>query len=165
MSKYSNITDSTLVIVNVTKPLYLYNIVEAGDGQEELNSAIESKKEEAKTWRSHIANYPDCKEKFGTYLKEAIEARFAICTMKEYEDRQRKYYLDMPLQEITEEVWDDMLNVLPPLQWVTINGVNEFLMSEFMSGPYTSQYARKEGKYYTKIVDAYDKTTWIHNLI
>ena len=51
------------------------------------------------------------------------------------------------------------------MNWVTINNVNEFCMSEMLSGVYTNQYARYNGKYYTKIVDAYDKTTWLHNFL
>jgi len=165
MSNLSKINDDTLVIVNIKKPSTLYTFVEEGDGMEELQRAIDSYRKDAETWQSHIINYPSNAEHYKKYLQEAQEATFIIVSLKEYEEIRRKYYLDRPLKEIDAETWDNMLNVLPPLKWVTIDGVNEFLLSEFLSGPYTDQYARKNGKYYTKIVDAYDKTTWLHNFL
>jgi hypothetical protein len=38
-----------------------------------------------------------------------------------------------------------------------------FCMREFLTGVYTSQYAyhKASGKYYTCIVDATDRSTWI----
>ena len=36
-----------------------------------------------------------------------------------------------------------------------------FLMMEHRSGPYTAQYASFQEKYYTRLVDATDETTWI----
>lgn len=45
-----------------------------------------------------------------------------------------------------------MLEVLPPENWVTINNVNEFCMSEHYTGLYTNQYAhdKNTNKYYCK---------------
>jgi hypothetical protein len=34
-------------------------------------------------------------------------------------------------------------------------------MSEHWSGPYTSQYVSCEGRYFTRLVDATDQSTWI----
>ena len=71
------------------------------------------------------------------------------------------------MKEITEETFEDMLNVLPPIKWCTIDGIEMFCMSEMLTGFYTSQYIHDKGtnKYYHKIVDVTDKATWGHNFI
>ena len=79
----------------------------------------------------------------------------------DYTAAERAYYLDQPLQEITEAQWTYQHEVLPPLQPHTEQGMYRFLCSEFMNGPYTSQYAAYQGRYYTRLVDATDPTTWI----
>ena len=162
MINYNSINDNSLAIVNISKPLYIYTFCET-DGKEELERAIEKNLEERETWTNHIKNYPDAD--FQHYLDDANNAIFEIMSLKEFNLKQRSFYLDTPLKEISEIEWDNMLNVLPPMQWVTINGTNEFLMSEMLSGLFTNQYARNNGKYYTKVVDVYDKSTWIHNLL
>jgi len=50
-------------------------------------------------------------------------------------------------QEITEEDYNEMLNVLPPLKWT--NG--GFFMSEFYTGPITAFYQKLDGRYYTSL--------------
>ena len=66
----------------------------------------------------------------------------------------------------TESRYYEMLDVLPPIQWHTAaNGVKSFCMSEFFSGSWTDQYAYDPatGKYYTKLVNIRDCSTWIEN--
>ncbi len=165
MLKFSEINDNTKVIVNTNRPISIYTFVESEDGAPELKKAIENTKEEAETWKSYIVNYPQSEKEFTAYLEQAEQATYQIMTLKQHEDLQRSYLLDTPLEEITEERWHEMLEVSPPLKWVTRDGVNEFLLSEFYTGNYTNQYARCNGKYYTKMVNAYDESTWIHNLL
>jgi hypothetical protein len=47
-----------------------------------------------------------------------------------------------PWQEITDQLWDDALNVLPPEKWETVDGVNIFRISERLTGNITAHYAR-----------------------
>ncbi|MGL5436016.1 MAG: hypothetical protein ACRDBO_11535, partial [Lachnospiraceae bacterium] len=70
-----------------------------------------------------------------------------------------------PLKETTEEQFEEALNVLPPLKWCTIDGIEMFCMSEMYTATYTNQYARYEGKYYKKMVDVTDKSTWLNNYL
>jgi hypothetical protein len=98
-------------------------------------------------------------------LKEEVRSVYIPMTWETFYQAQKEYYLSGEPKEITAEIFEDMLDVLPPLKWGTIDGVEMFLMSEFYTGTYTSQYARKGDKYYTKMVDAFDKSTWINNLI
>ena len=158
------IDNNTLVVANITFPR-IYNFCKYGNGQKELEEAINNKKENIKRWENNIKKYPQSKELFESYLKEEKEIEFKIIKLSEFEDMEKKYYLDKPIIEISQEEWEEMLNILPPLKWVTINNVNEFLLSEALNKWYRYQYARKNGKYYTKIVDSLDKSTWIHNFI
>lgn len=136
------------------------------DAQDGLRRAIEAKKEEARTWESHIRNYPDRAEAFTAYLKAANEATYEIMTWEEFKQRERDFILSDSVQEITEERYDEQLNVLPPLKWCTRRGIEMFCMSEMYTGTYTNQYADTHtGKFYTKMVDICDESTWIHNFI
>lgn len=69
------------------------------------------------------------------------------------------------LQEITEEAYWYALEVLPPMQWHTGDGVNRFCMSEFTAGNITNQYAtltrNGERRYFCKPVSYNDRATYI----
>ena len=137
-------------------------LYESQSEKEELERIKKEHKEELK-------RYENNKKYDLQYWSNRIEKEknriYKVTTFEEFEKLQREYYLNKPLKEISEQEFDDALNVLPPLNWCTINEVNQFLMSEFYTGVYTTQYARYNNKYYCKIVDAYDSTTWIHNLL
>ncbi|QRD62691.1 hypothetical protein H8Z72_22540 (plasmid) [Xanthomonas citri pv. citri] len=45
-------------------------------------------------------------------------------------------------QQITEEEWDDKLNVLPPISWRHIDGVESFTMSEVYCDDVYWRYVR-----------------------
>ena len=151
------------VIVNTNK-MSVYTFCNEDNEQEKLNKAIESNNKDMETWSTNCIKYPDWEDS-KKYLQEAQKASYKIMTYEEYLKLEKEYYLSLPLEEITEEKFTDMLEVLPPLKWVTINGTNEFLMREFWTGSYTQQYARKNERFYSKMVDANDQNTWIHNLI
>jgi hypothetical protein len=53
-----------------------------------------------------------------------------------------------PFVEITEEIYDEMLECLPPQKWQTVDGVNIFRMMEYLTGNITGHYVSYEGKYY-----------------
>lgn len=54
-----------------------------------------------------------------------------------------------PWQEITKEQWWDMLEVLPPEKWQTVDGVEIFRMCEYTSGTVTGHYARLGERYFS----------------
>lgn len=102
---------------------------------------------------------------------EAAEKEAAAgCQVMSFDDflaLQKKQLITGELTEVTEEKFNEMLDILPPLHWVTINGVEMFCMSEMYTMTYTTQYAHIKGtdKYYCAMVDARDKSTWIHNIL
>lgn len=77
-----------------------------------------------------------------------------------YQQKERERFLTGP-QEITEDDYHEMLNVLPPENWTHSEGFEHFRMCEYTSGSITNQYAHRNGKYITKPIDVCDKSTWI----
>ena len=147
-----------------TKHMSVYDFLRDGETEEELQSRADAyKQNDIETWDKNRKQYP-C-ETYENYYQSALEKEYKVITWNEFEKLQKSFYLDQPLTETTEEDFDDMLNCLPPLKWCTINGVEMFCMCEMLTGTYTSQYARCNGKYYTKVVDITNKNTWINNYI
>ena len=131
---------------------------------EELQErANQYRQEQIDTWNNNRILYP-C-ETYEKYYIEALSKEYKVMTFDEYTALEMNYYISKPVVEITYENYDDMLCCLPPMKWCTINGIEMFCMSEMLTGPYTSQFAKLNDKYYTKVVNAFDKSTWIHNFI
>lgn len=87
------------------------------------------------------------------YKKELKTVR--IIKKSDYKKEQDKVILTKPF-EITEEVYFEMLEVLPPLRF-TQNG---FIMSEFYTENYTTQFFKKDDKFYGAMIDYTRKETW-----
>lgn len=146
------------------KHMNVYDFLRNGETTEELQSRADAHRlEDIETWKKNATNYP-C-ETYDNYYKSALEKQYKVMTWDEFQKMQRDFYISDPIVETTGEHFEDMLNVLPPMKWCTIDGVEMFCMSEMLTGTYTSQYAKHEDKYYTKIVDIADKSTWINNYI
>ena len=94
-------------------------------------------------------------------------AHYQAMTYEQFRVLEREKLLGKPLQEISEDQFYEMLNVLPPIGWTSHKGVEVFCMSEFYTGFYTNQYAHDKatGKYYTKLVDYADRSTWIPEIL
>lgn len=103
----------------------------------------------------------------GEYFEKCAEnerrAKYELMTFDEFLSRQRAVLLGNPVEETTAEKYEDALCVLPPLHYVTINGVTMFCIGEMLTGTYARQYAKIGNRFYTAVVDTKDKTTWLHN--
>ena len=153
-----------ILAVNI-KTYSIFDFLKDGETEEQLlQRANNSKEKNIKSWMENCKNYPDV-ESYKKHLKAAQETEYKIMSWNEFKEGERKHLLLNPLEEITEEEWEEMLNVLPPLKWCTITGVEMFCISEMYTGTYTTQYARCNGKYYCKMVDSEDQSTWIHNFL
>jgi hypothetical protein len=153
-------------VVDVNK-MYPYSYSNSKEGAEELlQKALRQQEEDIKTWEGHIKNYPEA-EHFKNYLTDAKNKQYKIMSYDEYKQLERNYFTSKPLTEITAEQFNEMLNVLPPLKWCTKHNIEMFCMSEMLTGTYTSQYMYNlvTNKYYHKIVDITDQTTWGFNFI
>ena len=84
---------------------------------------------------------------------------YDVLTEEEFDAKHDAHFLgSFPLQEITPEFYDEMLNVLPPIYR---QGALGFFMCEFTAGSITSQFVRLNDQYYGAAVDICDRSTWI----
>ena len=84
---------------------------------------------------------------------------YDVLSEEEFDAKHTAHFLGtFPLQEITQEFHDEMLNVLPPMYR---QGALGFFMCEFTSGTITTQFVRSNGRYYGAAIDIADRATWI----
>ena len=167
------LTDDTKCVVNLNHvDIFGIDGVQYSDKPEtieqKLNRAIETKKADLKMYQEYIKTH-DTKDNH--YWADRYEAEkdfhYVIMTLAEFRKLEREKYLSKPLRESNKSEYWEMLEVLPPEKWVTIDNVNMFCMSEHYTGLYTMQYAhdRNTDKYYSKMVDVTDQSTWIHSIL
>lgn len=155
--------NNELVVVNVNGSFSsVWSFCDADNALEEVARAQKSAAESVSTYESHIKNYPESADYWRSCKAQYENAKYEVMTFDEFLERQKKSMLGGGVTETTAERFHEMLDVLPPLKWCTINGVEMFCMSEMYTGTYTTQYARIGEKYYTAMVDVTDRSTWIH---
>ncbi len=71
-----------------------------------------------------------------------------VGTVDEYRNLHDASYRTRPVPTCAE-VYQEMLEILPPVNWVTVGGVESFRMSERLTGAITAIYARLGGTYWT----------------
>lgn len=82
---------------------------------------------------------------------EQVRVRYPeaeIIEVYEFIDKKEKTLCSDPV-EITEEKYIEMLEVLPPDNWIRKNGESSFELCEHLSGRVTSIYCVVEGKYFS----------------
>ena len=153
------------------KPM-IYGFLKEGETDDEAKSrAFLRSMENLQLYSSNHNKYPWYQEDGSEYWQKQydIEAKreYKVMSYDQFIRMERVHILSLPLQEISEEEYYEMLNVLPPLEWITRQEVEMFCMSEFYTGVYTTQYAydKVNKKFYSKIVDYTDKSTWICELL
>lgn len=163
----SEITLSTtyLCVVN-THEMRVWTICTPETAAQELENAERYAAEQIARIEDLNQHHPD-NPVFGAMLTNARNARYSLMTYGEFLALEREKLLGGAPEEIDEETFNDQLNVLPPLKWCTIDGIEMFCMLEMYTGSYTAQYAydRKTGKFWSKVVDALDPETWIHKAL
>lgn len=163
------VEDSGLCVVDLNDEFaHIYSTVKDGeDWFDAVDRAFREAHENAETCRKWMQKYPENADYWEARVEEYENADYHTMRYSDFERIQRERILKKPLQEVTEDDYEEMLNILPPIHWVEINGVSEFCMMEMYTGTYTNQYAhdRKTGKYYQKLVDVTDRDTWIHKIL
>lgn len=163
------ITENTLCVVEVTT-MHVYTVLnDDANKEEELEKANQYYIDDFEKLKRFAKEYPESEYWQDRYNSEKAKPKkyCKIMTFAEFQKAEREYLLSKELKEITEEVYHDMLNVLPPIKWTTRQGIEMFCMMEMYTGTYTSQYAHDKvnNKYYSKLVDCTDESTWIHNIL
>lgn len=156
------------VVVNANDFSSVYSIHESMEETAlAVFDAVEQARTNAITFKAYAEKYGKSDHKTAEYWMKRAEkekkALYQVMTYNEFFKRQREFFVDRPVEVTTKEDYYAHLEMLPPMHWMTINGVEMFCMSEFYASVYTNQYAKVGDKYYTALVDAFDRTTWIHN--
>ena len=76
-----------------------------------------------------------------------------LMSMQEF-NRQHDDALRTEPEEIAAEDWQRALEVMPPMKWQTLGGVESFRMTEFYSGSITTIYAKCDGRHWKFMDDA-----------
>ena len=82
-------------------------------------------------------------------------------TYEEYKDVEPLHHFSQPLQTTDAERFNEMLEILPPINWERNNDFETFCMVDKEQGPFTRQFARLGGRYATRLVDLYNRSTYI----
>ena len=154
--------------VDIKTMQVIYYIKEGETKEDLLKRTEEFRKKEMDQLKELLKTYNI--DSFKSSLKEYKNAVYKVMTFDKFLVLQKKYYCNELPVEIKKEEYYSQMDVLPPILYGSINNIDMFCMSEFLTGTFTSQYARiklsdKKYKYYTKIVDVTDKKTWIYNYI
>jgi len=129
---------------------------------DKVDECEKSIKTSIEAWKNHHQGYKEKNDKEGMkfaadyieqYTKEFLTVR--VMDAEEYNKEQANLLLTRP-QEITEDDYFEMLEILPPLKM----GQNYFIMSEFFTESYTRQFFKKNNKYYTQMIDCKNQDTW-----
>lgn len=157
-------------IVFNNKTLQSFDFLKYNESDEgAIARAVAFYTEELNRLKDHTQTFPDNDYWQGkvTETQAKLDAGFSVLPFEVYLNKKNKSYTDRPIIEITAEEYNEQMDILPPIYWCTIDGITMFCMSEMCDGSITSQYARDNatGKYYTKLVDIYDKSTWIFNVL
>lgn len=140
----------------------------AWDEAEQNRQRAENQRlENIETYTSFITKHPESADYWKSCLERERNSKFEIVSWEEYHRREREAILSHPMSEITEEQFNDAMNALPPLRWVNKGGIEMFCCREMWTGTYSTQYAHdhKSGKYYSKMVDVCDPSTWIDKIL
>lgn len=154
-----------LCVVNTTQ-MQIWTFTTEENADYDLNRAIKQNEEDNQRYRQYAEEQPEV-ETWQNGIKRTETAKYEVMTLAEFDVQERNMLLGGSLEEIDSDTYSEMLDILPPICWCTIDGVEMFCMCEMYTGSYTSQYAHdlKTGKYYTKMVDVRDKNTWINKLL
>lgn len=143
-----------------------FTVCKPGQKEESIKRAHEFYKDEIALLEKNLIECPQMADEWNRGIRRAEETLsqgFEAVTHDEYYEREKKRIVTGEIHEITAEQYDYALNVLPPLNWVHNEKCSYFFMSERWTLSFTNQYYhdKETGKYYEKMVDLYDKSTWI----
>lgn len=164
MSKVTNINKNEKVVIASKDPLLLFDYCNASEAMQSLkNAENEKQKLLFKFNNRNLKTSNNAQQKI--YQEYLLKADYEILTMDEYIMLQQSKILNSPVRKILESEFYEVLNIFAPASIKIINDCTICTVSELIAGNYTKQYAEKDGEYYTKIADIFNRSTWIHNYI
>ena len=89
-----------------------------------------------------------------------------IMTYKDFQARERFYYLSQPLEKITREEYEEKRTMLTPIELHTDGESESFIFAELVHGNFAEQYIKfAKDSFYRKLVDRCDSRTWVNHKI
>ena len=142
----------------------------SSDVEKGIQEAEKYYKESLDLVTSHRDNYPKDAEYWQKRIDEytnILAGGFEAITLDEYRKREKAKWVTGELSEITKERYYDALNCLAPLNYSGGDDVSWFFIREMLTLSFTNQYYHDKinDKYYTAVVDLYDRGTWIDKLL
>ena len=114
-----------LCIVNINS-MYVHSFTTADKAADAIASALANDAEHLPFWDEQYkqTGNPRYKEIADSYRN----ADYQVMAFADFLALERKALLSEPLQVITEDKFNEMLNILPPLAWTTHHDVGCFLI-------------------------------------
>lgn len=132
----------------------------------EIEAAI---KKANKNLRSRLRIKEQSYKHMPTYFNKAVllamyNASLEVMSIDDYTKRKRRFYLGDELVEVDSIDWDSLYNSLKEAKLSERNSVK--MLTEIpLDDSYAKQYAVCNHRYYSKMVDLNDETTWIYNFL
>ena len=145
-----------------------------GCNDDEIESAIERAvafyNKDLQIYKSHLVEWPNMADHWQSQIdknEKMLPAGFRAVSFEEYQEIERQKFMDTEAKEITEEQFDDALNVLPPVNWIQTDTLSMFHIAEADTGTLHGQYLhdKTNGKYYFAVTDICDRSTWIDKIL
>lgn len=139
------------------------------DGEFKDNEIEAAVKKANKNLRSRLRIKEQSYEHMPTYFNKAVllamyNASLEVMSIDEYTKRKRRFYLGNELVEVDSIDWDSLYNSLKEAKLFERNSVK--MLTEIpLDDSYAKQYAVCNHRYYSKMVDLNDETTWIYNFL
>lgn len=139
------------------------------DGEFKDNEIEAAVKKANKNLRSRLRIKEQSYEHMPTYFNKAVllamyNASLEIMSIDDYTKRKRRFYLGDELVEVDSIDWDSLYNSLKEAKLSERNSVK--MLTEIpLDDSYAKQYAVCNHRYYSKMVDLNDETTWIYNFL
>lgn len=168
MSKTYDSHDYDRVIVEKSA-LKVFDYVFLGEPEEDaITRGNNFYKEEYALIERHLKKYGgDYWEKRLEEVSQKVAAGCTVMDYVTYSRRRKEYLLAGEPVEIEKKTYEEAFDALPPLYWTRHGRMEMFCMSEKYEGTITNQYAHDllTDRYYMKLVDAADKSTWLCELL
>lgn len=139
------------------------------DGEFKDNEIESAVKKANKNLRSRLRIKEQSYEHMPTYFNKAVllamyNASLEVMSIDDYTKRKRRFYLGDELVEVDSIDWDSLYNSLKEAKLSERNSVK--MLTEIpLDDSYAKQYAVCNHRYYSKMVDLNDETTWIYNFL
>ena len=153
------------VVFAVEDPFYFFPAATLGDVPSTFADACLRTRQAAANARDFLRFNPQYREVYEpTFQRE--NATLTVGETKKHKAAIRRHYLDRPVEEIGESEFANALDRIAAqgVEIASFGGVVQATETEPEYGTFCRQYAKLGGRFWSKIVDASDRKTWLKSL-